>query len=241
MGRSRTKRGGTYPWNGVKSRKQEAFRLDTTSGFRVVFPSARSSSGGVGPPPPTAWLDVKKRAAPTLLFLTLLTAGCGEDPFVIQWEERPEESFLYSLDREEMFRPTAFNIVQRQQVILEAGDADGAWDFAVDREGGALVLLPPRMLGLFGGAGIAPIRNARFQDVTEAPDSPTAYVEEEPVPVELGTVYVIRSREQRGIYGESCNYFGKIQALNIDLAAGILYFVHDVSPVCNDPSLIPRR
>jgi hypothetical protein len=182
-----------------------------------------------------------KRTAPALLLLALLTAGCGEDPFVIQWEERPEETFLYSLDREEMFRPTAFNIVQRQEVIVEAGDTEGAWDFAVDRQDGVLVLLPPRILGLFGGAGIAPIPNARFQDVTEAPESPTAYFEDEAVPLELGTVYVIRSREQRGIYGESCNYFGKIQPLNIDQVAGILYFVHDVSPVCNDPSLIPRR
>jgi hypothetical protein len=97
------------------------------------------------------------------------------------------------------------------------------------------------VLGVFSGAGIASVPGSRFQDVTEAPDSPTAYVEDAPVPLELGTVYVIRTREQQGICGETCNYYGKIQPLNIDLAAGILYFVHDVSPVCNDPSLIPRR
>lgn len=181
------------------------------------------------------------RTCVPLLTLALLTAGCGEDPFVVQWEEGPEETLLYSLDREEMFRPSAFNMLSRGEVIVEAGDTQGAWDFAVDREGGVMVLLPPRTLGIFSGAGIAPIPNARFQDVTEAPDSPTAYVEDEPVALELGTVYVIRTREQQGIYGETCNYYGKIQALNIDQVAGILYFVHDVSPVCNDPSLIPRR
>jgi hypothetical protein len=184
---------------------------------------------------------LKIRTCLSLLSLALLTAGCGEDPFVIRWEEAPRETLLYSLDREEMFRPSAFNMVLRDEVILEAAEVEGAWDFAVDRQDGVMVLLPPRMLGIFSGAGIAPIPQSRFQDVIEAPESPTAYIEDAPVPLELGTVYVIRTREQTGIYGESCNYFGKIQPLNIDGAAGILYFVHDVSPVCNDPSLIPRR
>jgi hypothetical protein len=184
---------------------------------------------------------VNLRSCLPLLAVTFLTTACGEDPFVVRWEESPRETLLYSLDREEMFRPSAFDMVRRDEVILEAADAVGAWDFAVDRQDGALVLLPPQVLGLFSGAGIAPIRQSRFQDVTEAPDDPAAFIEDAPVPLELGTVYVIRSREQRGTFGETCLYFGKIQPTNIDHVAGILYFLHDVSPVCNDPSLIPRR
>jgi len=184
---------------------------------------------------------VNLRSCLPLLAVTVLTTACGEDPFVVRWEESPRETLLYSLDREEMFRPSAFNMLRRDAVVIEAADAQGAWDFAVDRQGGAMVLLPPRVLGIFSGAGIAPIPQSRFQDVTEAPANPNAFVENAPVPLELGTVYVIRTREQQGTFGETCLYFGKIQPTNIDLVAGILYFLHDVSPVCNDPSLIPRR
>lgn len=185
---------------------------------------------------------MKHRTLPAaLLSLALLTAGCEEDPFVVQWEESPEETLLYSLDREEMFRASAFDMLLRQEVVVEDGGSQGAWDFAVDRQGGGLVLLPPAALGILSGAGIAAVPGTRFQEVTEAPGDPNAYVEDVAVPLNLDTVYVIRTRQQTGTFGESCLYFGKIQALNIDLAAGILYFVHDTSPVCNDPSLIPRQ
>ena len=63
------------------------------------------------------------------------------------------------------------------------------------------------------------------------------YVARAPVPVELGTVYVWRSRQNYGYYGTSCVYYSKMEPLAMDPDGGTLTFVFDASPACNDRSL----
>ena len=61
------------------------------------------------------------------------------------------------------------------------------------------------------------------------------------VPVELGHVYVIRTRQEVGFYGQACVYYGKLAPLSKDPVNGTLTFVYDVSPVCNSRKLFPPK
>ncbi len=179
----------------------------------------------------------------TVLAVAALLTGC-DDPFEFRWEESPLESTLYSLDREELYTPSGYNLLERRAVVIESPTTEGRWDFALDRRDGAMYLLPPRSLNVIvdgrpSRAGIAPIPQTTFEDVREAPADTLLYTTREPVPLELGTVYVIRTFEQGGRFGQRCFFYGKVEPLEIDLERGALLFKHDVSPVCNDRRLVP--
>lgn len=172
--------------------------------------------------------------------LLVLTSACDDDPFLVRWEISPEEAVLYALDRGVVNEPSAFDLLTESIVIVEDPRIDGDWDFAVDRLGGQMVLLPPSVLGVTeSGVGIAPMPGMAFAEVTRAPSDSLLYVDDEPVPIDLGTVYVVRTHEQRGSFSRTCVYYGKVQALEIDAAAGVVRFLHDTSPDCNNRSLIP--
>jgi len=170
-----------------------------------------------------------------------LVAACGGEDFFVDWEENPLEQVLYSLDREPegALRQTAFNMLERRGVIVEDPTAQGRWDFALDRAAGTLVLLPPQALGVTSRAAITAIPGTTFANVREAPGDTLVYSTTQPVPVQLGTVYVIRTHQQPGFFGEFCFFFGKIEPIEIDVEAGVLRFLHDVSPDCNNRSLVP--
>lgn len=178
----------------------------------------------------------------TLCFATLVAlalTGCAEDPFLVEWSENPRESVIYALDRDERDRPSGFDLWSSSRVVIESPQADGRWDFVLDRQDGELVLIPPRTLGVSSDAGIAPIAGVEYDEVRQAPADTASYSTSEPVPVELGTIYVIRTREQPGAFGQRCNYFGKVEPLEVDAVEGVLRFLFDVSPDCNNRSLTP--
>lgn len=166
-------------------------------------------------------------------------AGCNEDPFRIHWTENPQEQVLYALDREELNQFNGFDMIGRLRVVIEDPQTEGAWDFAVDRQGGGMVFLPPTLLGLESRAGIASIPDSEYDDVVVAPSDTLAYVSDEPVPIALGTVYVVRTRLASGGFGRVCHFFGRVEPLEIDPVAGVVRFVQDTSPDCNNRSLVP--
>ncbi len=180
-----------------------------------------------------------RRVIPALILVAMATVACGDDPFLVRWTEDPRERVIYSLDREERNRPSAFEMLQGQRVVLESPEAIGRWDFALDRQGGALVLVPPRALGVTSDAGIARIPNVSYEQVREAPRDTAAYVTRSAVPLEMGTIYVIRTHRQPGRFGQQCSYYGKVEPLEIDDANGVLRFLFDTSPDCNNRSLVP--
>jgi hypothetical protein len=173
------------------------------------------------------------------LLLALLVAGCGDDPFDLRWEENPQESLLFSLDRDELNRPSAFSMAERRAVVVESSGAEGRWDFAVDRRDGALVLIPPRALGVTSRAGIVAIPDAQWDEVREAPRDTLVYETEAPVTAELGTIYVIRTHEQPDLFGRRCTFFGKLEAVELNAEEGTFRFIHDTSPQCNNRRLVP--
>jgi hypothetical protein len=181
---------------------------------------------------------VKTRIVMSMVAATL-AAACTDDPFQVRWEENPLEAVLYSLDREELNRPSAFHMRERARVVVEDPLTQGQWDFALDRDGGALVLLPPRALGVTSRAAIAAIPGVAFEEVREAPGDTLLYSTREPIALALGTVYVVRTHQQPGAFGQACFYYGKVEPLELDQEAGVLRFLYDVSPDCNNRSLVP--
>jgi hypothetical protein len=113
---------------------------------------------------------------------------------------------------------------------------------ALDTRDGDLVFLPPGAVGLESStAGIAPMGDMAYEDLRKAPRDTTLYVRNEPVPVNVGELYVIRSRQKAGSYGSRCNYYGKFIPISKNLQDQTVTFYFDISPVCNDRKLVPPK
>jgi hypothetical protein len=170
-----------------------------------------------------------------------LTA-CDDDPFRIRWEASPDTVILYSLARPELNLFSGFDFLGRRGVKIESPQAVSAWDLALDTRDGQLVFMPPEAIGVRNSAAaIAPMGAMEFSDLKKAPRDTTLYVGDQPVPITVGHLYVIRSRRAPGIYGSICSYFGKLMPLAKDMDDQSVTFMFDISPVCNDRKLIPSK
>jgi len=190
----------------------------------------------------TASLRCRARAPLALATLAWLVFGltaCGDDPFKIRWTIQPDTVLLYSLARPELNLLSGFSFINRIPVRIEAPNATGTWDVALDTRNGGLVLLPPGALGVESKARIAALPGATFAEVIEAPADTMLYEADEPVQVSMGTVYVVRTNQYVGSFGTRCVNYGKLEPLAVDADLGTLSFVFDGSPVCNDRKLIP--
>jgi len=160
----------------------------------------------------------------------------------VNWQENPDTVILFSLARPELNLRSGFDFINRTPIRIESPEATGKWDMVLDTHEGGLVLLPPGALGITGTkARIIPMGPMDFDAVRRAPSDTTLYVGDKPVPVEIGHVYVVRTRQQAGFYGRQCVYYGKFEPLEQDPAEGTLKFVLDVSPVCNSRKLYPPK
>lgn len=166
-------------------------------------------------------------------------AACGKDPFQIDWVESPDTVLLYSLARPQLNLVSGFDFYNRIALRVEDSEATGNWDVAVDTRDGKIALVAPGVFGVDSKARVARLPGAKFSEVIEAPADTALYSATQPVPVELGSVYVIQTRQGYGSFGRSCVYYAKLEPLEIDPVGGTLRFVYDSSPVCNDRSLIP--
>ena len=172
---------------------------------------------------------------------TLGLGACGEDPFQVRWSADVDTVTLFSLARPDLGLGSAFNFDQRRILVVETPGSTGEWDIAVDDDGARMSLVPPAALGIDSRAGIAPLPGLTFDEVTEAPADSAAYVVDERVPVEIGTVYAVRTSEARGFFGELCVYYAKMVPTVANLEDRTLEFFFDASPVCNGRSLVPTE
>lgn len=172
--------------------------------------------------------------------VVLSTAACDDDPFNFNdWTSAPDTVLLYSLDRPELNLPSAYAFNRRTLHEVEAANSSGLWDVALDTREGRLVLLPPRALGVDGEAGIAPLPNEDYETIREAPADTAAYVSAAAVPVVVGQLYVVRTNESLGGFGQRCTYYAKMQPLEADVQLGTLRFRLDSNPICNNRDLVP--
>jgi hypothetical protein len=165
--------------------------------------------------------------------------ACGDDPFAFEWSDAPDTVLLYSLARPELNLVSAYNFFQGFPVQVELANATGTWDLAVDTRAGQIVILPPGGLGVVSEAAIAPIPSVSIADVTEAPLDTLLYVDDEAIPVEMGTVYIVKTNRAPGSFGRSCVYYAKLEAVDIDPVGGTFTFREVTNPVCNDRDLVP--
>ena len=173
-----------------------------------------------------------------LLLLTAapLTQGC--ETFDLQWTPIEDTVALYSLARPEYVDlPSAFDFYSRRLVIVEEPKLGDPADFdvALSEEGGAFVFLPAGLFATFEiNPGIAVIDSAgvTFDNLAFAPED--GYVTDAPVVLELGVVYAVRTRRDRG----GCSRYGKFEILDMD-PAGMVEFRQIRNNLCNDRELIP--
>ena len=173
---------------------------------------------------------------------TLASTACGDNPFDLLWVASPTTGFVYSLARPELNLPTAYDLVFETQVQIQVAGATGTWDFAVDNVGDGLALLPPGVFGIESTAQITSVGSAiPFSEVARAPTDTTVYVSDEPMMMEMGTVYVMRTNRRAGAgrFGETCFFYVKLTPLAIDPEEGTLEFIFDRNPSCSDPELVP--
>ena len=171
--------------------------------------------------------------------LLMGVAACGDDPFAFDWTDNPDTVLLYSLARPELNLVSAFSFFKGIPVQVEAAGVTGSWDLAVDTRANELVLLPPGALNVIGKAAISTLENMTLADVTEAPADTLDYVDDQPVPVTMGTVYVVKTNRAKGSYGQTCVYYAKLTPVIIDVTGGTLTLEYVTNPVCNSQDLVP--
>ena len=192
-------------------------------------------------PNPRPSRTAARAAGAAALALGVLTASCEDDFFEPRWGSAIDTVQLFSLARPELNLPAAFSFNRRRTFRVEAATSTGNWDIAVDTQGDGLVFLPPGALGISSRAGIAPRPGVAFEEVEEAPTDSASYTLDEPVPAEVGTVYVVRTGRSTTAFGTRCVYFAKFEPLEIDTGVGTVRFLYEANPICNDPSLVPTE
>lgn len=187
------------------------------------------------------FLRLRGRFAAVLLALGVVvsTASCGDDPFAVRWVATPDTVTLFSLARPELNLQSGFDFRNRTAVVVEAPTSTGSWDVAVDTRQGRIVMLPAAVLGVDSRAAIVPMPDVTYDELIEAPADTSVYIQDEAVSVELGSIYVIRTRRSVGSFGSRCFYYAKMKPLAADPAAGTFTFFYDAARVCNDRRLIP--
>jgi hypothetical protein len=184
---------------------------------------------------------LRARVVTTLAAVGLVASlgACGNDPFAIKWSAKPDTVTLYSLSRPDLNLQSAYDFRNRVSVVVESPSSTGRWDMAVDTRNGRIVMVPAAALGVDSRAGIVPMPDVTFDELTEAPADTSVYITDRPVPMDVGSVYVVRTRKSVGSFGSRCFYYAKMEPLSTDPEAGTLTFYFDGAHVCNDRSLIP--
>lgn len=138
--------------------------------------------------------------------------------------------------------PTALDVTSSSGFIgggrfPERAQHAGEWDFAIRERDGALVFVPAGALGLDSRAAITrPLEGRTFDEVDEAP-GPGSFVADSAVVIEVGAVYVARSRDIVCGFSSSLQY-AKLQPLEVDLAAGTVRLRIQTNERCGDPRLV---
>lgn len=187
-------------------------------------------------------LNLSRPVLGLLLLASILPAG-GCEVYEPTWILTVDSTTLYSLSRPEyMGRVGAYDFARSVSrgggaVIVERNTLNNAleFDFAISEVDGELVALPA---GLFEGVTVDPgiaidSSGIDFEDWGVAPRD--GYVTDEPVPLETGVLYAVRSR--RGPL-DGCTHYGKFEVLSIE-ADGVVHLQAVRNHLCNDRELIP--
>jgi hypothetical protein len=174
-----------------------------------------------------------------LLPLLIATAACGRDPFALEWIASADTVRLYAISRPEPNIETGFDFGARRTVRIEAPATTTSWDLAVDFEDGRAVFLTPGFFGVDSDAALVELPDENFDDIEEAPEDDDVYIENQAIPVNLESLYVVRTRRLRSNYGQLCNHYAKMVPLDMDPDERTVVFVFDTNGICNSRKMQP--
>lgn len=171
----------------------------------------------------------------TLLVLAFALAGC-DDPLENILGPVPDEPTtvtLYEFGSSSLRQPSAFDAIGGSAVRT---DQSAGWDLLLS-DGGSGMEFRPRsiVLEVSSAAGLQRVE-AEFGALDMAPSS--GYVTDEPVPVEAGAVYALRSREDPQ-FGGSCLRYRKMEIVSVDAAGGEVTLRSLGNPNCGRRTLVP--
>lgn len=185
------------------------------------------------------------RRRPALLLLVLAgSLSCGGDlNFDFPRPAQPLETTLYDLVAGPVDRPSGFDVVAGRGRGLPRSvrvDQSGEWDVAFALLDGQAVWLPR---GFFESAkpsaGIVELNRA-FDEILEAPADRELFERENPVPVSVGSVYVIRSRNDPAL-NLPCRLFAKLGVEAIEGDPVRVRFRYLWNPNCDQRNLTPAE
>jgi len=189
-------------------------------------------------------MNLRRIAGPVAVLLACvpLLGGC-DDPFgPLDWDATPDTATIWSASRVGLVgQPAAFDFaLGTGPVYIESATATNAWDVVLVDAAGRLALAPA---SYFGGQGlrsaISVVPNSTLEAVTRAPSDSSSYLRT-PVPLEAGTVYVIRTRTDvcEGGYSTGTRY-AKLRPVTIDQQAGSFTFEVVRNPYCSNRDFTP--
>ena len=173
-----------------------------------------------------------------LIIAAAATAACDDGFGPQPWDATPDTITLFSASRLDLLgQPTAYDFVNRITIRVEQPGTANGWDVLLSGTS-ALQLNPASAFqGQNSRAAIATITNATFDALTEAPGDTASY-STNPITIQTGGVYVVRTRRYACSFSTAVN-FAKIKAVSVDAAAGKARFAVVRNPYCNDRSFVP--
>lgn len=170
------------------------------------------------------------------LLLVAVAAGCSDpfEPFLIP-VSGPEEVVLHDFITGSLLDPAAFDLFSRVAVRT---DQSTAWDFVFAMDPGLGPTLQAResVVGVESTAGIQD-SNSEFDLLILAPAED--YTQSEPVPIAVGSVLVVRSRQSSALRAR-CRVFGKLEILSIEGSPAAATIKYVVNPNCEQQNIEPE-
>lgn len=147
---------------------------------------------------------------------------------------------LYAMTGTSLALPSAYSVYNNPPTVVRT-DRSSGFDFAfniqVDSAQDTVAeLLPRGALGLYmdGGLQTSPLP---FDSITLAPTS--GYQDSLPVPVQVGTVVLVASRQQTCNFGYTYPIYGKFEVTALDLVARSVTMNLLIDTSCGYRSLSP--
>ncbi len=178
-----------------------------------------------------------------LLAAAVFTAAC-DDPFANPaWSDVPDTVTVFSAYRPEYAgMPSAINLTGNFLSLVAIEDLGAAteWDFMLGDAAGALLWIPSSVVPgqEDSRSSIAAMDASSLDEVTRAPEPTADRYTKEPVALEEGAVYVLRSRRSSTCYVRGSNY-AKMKVIALDFALGTAELEIVRNPYCDNRDLVP--
>lgn len=182
-------------------------------------------------------LAVSGAVAVTALSIAVVSCGDPVEPVLIPLPDEPEAVELTDFVSGSLLYPSGFDLISRH--VIRTDQATG-WDFVFSVDDGVPILTSRAVFtdDTQYGPGLQVLVTA-FEDVTVAPAD--GYIFLDPIPISVGDVVVVRSRQDLSFGRLTCRYYGKFNVDEIHMTEGTVVLSHLVNPNCENRNLDPGQ